>query len=197
MEKTLSSTILPPGLAETCPRRQFPVSHFFKFSSFRPGILRTQEDPHVLRISVCQSDALRCSRRLRALAGDVPGNSEGGDEALGRGSGFLPAEVVKLQSKASWLGYRRIPFAFGICAGLGGSHEMGVSEDVDIVRPFAGGSGSSGSRSGLFRTPISGGVQTATSTHDLPSPALAVRNLMEQVRLVATTCDLMRLLIFD
>ncbi|RWW28217.1 hypothetical protein GW17_00007322 [Ensete ventricosum] len=173
MEKTLSSTILPPGLAETCPRRQFPVSHFFKFSSFRPGILRTQEDPHVLRISVCQSDALRCSRRLRALAGDVPGNSEGGDEALGRGSGFLPAE------------------------GLGGSHEMGVSEDVDIVRPFAGGSGSSGSRSGLFRTPISGGVQTATSTHDLPSPALAVRNLMEQVRLVATTCDLMRLLIFD
>ncbi|RZS26037.1 hypothetical protein BHM03_00059327, partial [Ensete ventricosum] len=96
MEKTLSSTILPPGLAETCPRRQFPVSHFFKFSSFRPGILRTQEDPHVLRISVCQSDALRCSRRLRALAGDVPGNSEGGDEALGRGSGFLPAEGFPL-----------------------------------------------------------------------------------------------------
>jgi hypothetical protein len=33
----------------------------------------------------------------------------------------------------------------------------------------------------LFRTPISGGVHSATSAHDLPPPALAVRNLMEQV----------------
>lgn len=38
-----------------------------------------------------------------------------------------------------------------------------------------------GTRAGLFRTPISGGVQSATSVHDLPKPALAVRNLMEQV----------------
>lgn len=42
---------------------------------------------------------------------------------------------------------------------------------------------SSGSRAGLFRTPISGGVQSATSAHGLPHPAQAVRNLMEQVRL--------------
>lgn len=41
--------------------------------------------------------------------------------------------------------------------------------------------GLSGSRAGLFRTPISGGVHSATSVHDLPPPALAVRNLMEQV----------------
>ncbi|KAK1289032.1 hypothetical protein QJS10_CPB18g00099 [Acorus calamus] len=34
---------------------------------------------------------------------------------------------------------------------------------------------------GLFRTPISGGIQSATSAHDLPRPALAVRNLMEQI----------------
>lgn len=38
-----------------------------------------------------------------------------------------------------------------------------------------------GTRAGLFRTPISGGVQSATSAHGLPKPALAVRNLMEQV----------------
>lgn len=44
-----------------------------------------------------------------------------------------------------------------------------------------------GSRAGLFRTPISGGVQSATSAHDLPRPALAVRNLMEQVRLYLWT----------
>ncbi|KAL4589334.1 hypothetical protein LXL04_002240 [Taraxacum kok-saghyz] len=39
-----------------------------------------------------------------------------------------------------------------------------------------------GTRAGLFRTPISGGVQNATSVHDLPKPPLAVRNLMEQAR---------------
>eukprot|EP00250_Pteridium_aquilinum_P010616 c19519_g1_i1 orf=111-947(+) len=37
-------------------------------------------------------------------------------------------------------------------------------------------------RAGLFRTPISGGVQSATLAHRLPDPAVAVRNLMEQAR---------------
>ncbi|KAL7599977.1 uncharacterized protein LOC111910391 [Lactuca sativa] len=37
-------------------------------------------------------------------------------------------------------------------------------------------------RASLFRTPISGGVQSATCVHDLPRPPLAVRNLMEQAR---------------
>ncbi|XP_075514017.1 uncharacterized protein LOC142549120 isoform X4 [Primulina tabacum] len=39
-----------------------------------------------------------------------------------------------------------------------------------------------GTRAGLFRTPISGGVQSATSAHGLRRPALAVQNLMEQAR---------------
>lgn len=44
------------------------------------------------------------------------------------------------------------------------------------------GSGAAGAtRAGLFRTPISGGVQNATLAHGLPPPALAVRNLIEQV----------------
>ncbi|CAN8303079.1 unnamed protein product [Cochlearia groenlandica] len=47
-----------------------------------------------------------------------------------------------------------------------------------------------GSRGGLFRTPISGGVQSATSAHGLPRPALAVRNLMEQARF-AHICTVM------
>ncbi|GMN66661.1 hypothetical protein TIFTF001_035717 [Ficus carica] len=49
---------------------------------------------------------------------------------------------------------------------------------------------SSGTRAGLFRTPISGGVQSATSAHGLPRPALAVRNLMEQARF-AHLCTVM------
>lgn len=36
--------------------------------------------------------------------------------------------------------------------------------------------------SGLLRTPLSGGVNSATISQGLPPPALAVRNLMEQAR---------------
>ncbi|GAB4831546.1 hypothetical protein Ancab_005554 [Ancistrocladus abbreviatus] len=49
---------------------------------------------------------------------------------------------------------------------------------------FGSGSGigtGGGTRAGLFRTPISGGVQSAASAHGLARPALAVRNLMEQI----------------
>ncbi|XP_071686422.1 uncharacterized protein [Rutidosis leptorrhynchoides] len=60
----------------------------------------------------------------------------------------------------------------------------------DMVAPPSGGGGTRGGAAGLFRTPISGGVQTATSVHDLPRPALAVRNLMEQARF-AHLCTVM------
>ncbi|KAK7255068.1 hypothetical protein RIF29_28470 [Crotalaria pallida] len=53
-----------------------------------------------------------------------------------------------------------------------------------------GGGLGGGTRAGLFRTPISGGVQSATSAHGLPRPALAVRNLMEQARF-AHLCTVM------
>lgn len=60
-----------------------------------------------------------------------------------------------------------------------------------LETPCLTSSTSSGSgRAGLFRTPISGGVQSATSSHDLPHPALAVRNLMEQARF-AHLCTVM------
>ncbi|KAL4435164.1 hypothetical protein ABPG77_001846 [Micractinium sp. CCAP 211/92] len=44
--------------------------------------------------------------------------------------------------------------------------------------------------SGLHRTPLSGGVQNATLRCDLPSPAVAVRNLVEQAQF-AHLCTLM------
>ena len=52
--------------------------------------------------------------------------------------------------------------------------------ETPLIMPHGSGTGG-GARAGLFRTPISGGVQSATSAHGLPRPALAVRNLMEQV----------------
>ncbi|KAG0630511.1 hypothetical protein M758_1G183500 [Ceratodon purpureus] len=50
--------------------------------------------------------------------------------------------------------------------------------------------GANSNRSGLFRTPISGGVQSATSSHNLPAPAVAVRNLIEQAQF-AHLCTVM------
>lgn len=53
---------------------------------------------------------------------------------------------------------------------------------IDVEASLAHPQGGGGNRAGLFRTPISGGVQNATSAHALPRPALAVRNLLEQVK---------------
>ncbi|XWS20646.1 hypothetical protein CRYUN_Cryun31cG0120800 [Craigia yunnanensis] len=71
------------------------------------------------------------------------------------------------------------------------NHNKSSKKDVDklikVETPVTipHGSGASGdTRAGLFRTPISGGVQSATSAHGLPRPALAVRNLMEQVKAI-------------
>lgn len=60
-------------------------------------------------------------------------------------------------------------------------NEPGISNgnSSPLVTPVT--QNSNGSRPGLFRTPISGGVQSATSSHGLPHPAVAVRNLIEQV----------------
>jgi hypothetical protein len=55
-----------------------------------------------------------------------------------------------------------------------------LKADMPLLAP-GGSVAGGGTRAGLFRTPISGGVQSATSAHGLPRPALAVRNLMEQV----------------
>ncbi|GJM90201.1 hypothetical protein PR202_ga06459 [Eleusine coracana subsp. coracana] len=60
-------------------------------------------------------------------------------------------------------------------------HDEDASKYDSINFSGTGGGNTGGSRAGLFRTPISGGVHSATAVHDLPPPALAVRNLMEQI----------------
>ena len=67
------------------------------------------------------------------------------------------------------------------------SSEKDVDKLIKVETPITvphGSGASGGTRAGLFRTPISGGVQSATSAHGLPRPALAVRNLMEQVNTI-------------
>lgn len=55
--------------------------------------------------------------------------------------------------------------------------------NMEMVTPVTAGSVTTGSKAGLFRTPISGGVQSALTVNNLPHPALAVHNLMQQVML--------------
>ncbi|XP_009616301.1 uncharacterized protein LOC107760047 isoform X1 [Nicotiana tabacum] len=69
------------------------------------------------------------------------------------------------------------------------TNKNGLDQAPKVVTPLEQSTGG-GTRAGLFRTPISGGVQSATSAHGLPKPALAVRNLMEQARF-AHLCTVM------
>ncbi|KAK4365672.1 hypothetical protein RND71_013552 [Anisodus tanguticus] len=69
------------------------------------------------------------------------------------------------------------------------TNRIDLNQASKVVTPLEHSTGG-GTRAGLFRTPISGGVQSATSAHGLPKPALAVRNLMEQARF-AHLCTVM------
>ncbi|RID80096.1 hypothetical protein BRARA_A02787 [Brassica rapa] len=73
-------------------------------------------------------------------------------------------------------------------SGLGDIFSLSQTS-LALPQGCAGGN-SGGNRAGLYRTPISGGVQNATSAHALPPPALAVRNLLEQARF-AHLCTVM------
>ncbi|KAK8487392.1 hypothetical protein V6N11_030916 [Hibiscus sabdariffa] len=112
---------------------------------------------------------------LRALPREVPDEGEDQSQSLSLNIGFhLFSEDSKSVSQ-------------------GDSNQNKSSEnDVDkLIKVETHGSGASGgNRAGLFRTPISGGVHSATSAHGLPRPALAVRNLMEQARF-AHLCTVM------
>lgn len=110
---------------------------------------------------------LSCRRLVcRALIHEVSGGGES-EEALPRDESVLPELEV-------------------------GSDNMATAGKEEMMPPSTGANSpsGSGSRAGLFRTPLSGGVHSATSAHDLPPPALAVRNLMEQARF-AHLCTVM------
>ncbi|XP_020526965.1 uncharacterized protein LOC18440674 isoform X2 [Amborella trichopoda] len=113
---------------------------------------------------------VRVYRFSPKASSDENGAADGEGMVLDNGHALMPEESHVFNSNLSY----------------GESAERG--EDGNPL-PILGGS-TGGSRTGLFRTPISGGVQSATSAHGLPRPALAVRNLMEQARF-AHLCTMM------
>ncbi|XP_010322798.1 uncharacterized protein [Solanum lycopersicum] len=142
-----------------------------------------------------------CSPRLVVSRAELSGESGCEEEDINglkcdNAFGLVPESTFSLSQSitrnAKWLLQH-------YCDGL--SHIMKDNSDKQeinrndlnqaskVVSPLEH-STSGGTRAGLFRTPISGGVQSATSAHGLPKPALAVRNLMEQARF-AHLCTVM------
>ncbi|CAN8258585.1 unnamed protein product [Cochlearia groenlandica] len=117
--------------------------------------------------------------RIRALLH----NQSEDNMSQSNGFGLSPGETFFLsQEKLE---------SYGDCDGET-SHSV-IDVETSLALPQGGGGGGGaggGNRGGLFRTPISGGVQNATSAHALPRPALAVRNLLEQAR-YAHLCTMM------
>ncbi|KAJ4897731.1 Pyridoxamine 5'-phosphate oxidase family protein [Raphanus sativus] len=105
--------------------------------------------------------------RIQALLHNDQTPSEGEDNLPERSSefNFFPGDIFSLSQEKL---------------------ESVIDVETSLTLP----QGAGGNRAGLFRTPISGGVQNATSAHALPRPALAVRNLLEQARF-AHLCTMM------
>ncbi|CAD6248095.1 unnamed protein product [Miscanthus lutarioriparius] len=159
-----SSVLSPPGIAgDASPSLSLPLR---RASVAFPGPRRS---PSSLAISTLWLRAPpRRGGRLLAGAGE-DGSLDPADDAAGQAGDF-----PLLENNVT----------------LRGSNDMDTTKHDDAGTSGRGGSNTGGSRTGLFRTPISGGVHSATAVHDLPPPALAVRNLMEQARF-AHLCTVM------
>ncbi|KAK3219119.1 hypothetical protein Dsin_013089 [Dipteronia sinensis] len=138
--------------------------------------------------------------RVRALAREEP--SEGEEEvSLSSGFGLVSGDCVSLSQTINgcikWLLQLSIDgFSHVLKGNLNQNQNQNSDKDAEKILKMESpplvphGITGGGTRAGLFRTPISGGVQNATSAHGLPRPALAVRNLMEQARF-AHLCTVM------
>ncbi|KAL7100415.1 hypothetical protein ACP275_09G144200 [Erythranthe tilingii] len=153
--------------------------------------------------SSAKTPSLRCASRVSALAREVSDDGSGEEDTRMDNDngvlGFVPEESLPLSQSVN--GYFKWIVQL-CCDGL--SHNLkgnnfdlnqSIEKDINLTTPplmvsYGSTSGGGGTRAGLFRTPISGGVQSATSAHGLPRPALAVRNLMEQARF-AHLCTVM------
>ncbi|CAH9138905.1 unnamed protein product [Cuscuta epithymum] len=143
-----------------------------------------------LSLSVACTTAPPSRSRVSALSreGLSGGGGTGGEEQAEENFSPHDTNGIGLLSEGA------LSFSQGYFDGKQTSHEHNINEIPKMMMPLGVSLGSTtgggGTRAGLFRAPISGGVQSATSAHGLHRPALAVRNLMEQARF-AHLCTLM------
>ncbi|KAL8466513.1 hypothetical protein ACS0TY_035554 [Phlomoides rotata] len=174
-------------------------SSAFQIQKFPDGIhcaITTNKQCALLRISPssARTPSLRCAPRVSALSREVSDDGSGEDDSrFDNENGALrlvSEESLSLPQSVN----RYYKWLVRLCCDglshlLKGDSDLLQGKEKDVtgscVTTTVG-----GTRAGLFRTPISGGVQSATSAHGLPRPALAVRNLMEQARF-AHLCTVM------
>ncbi|KAJ6892790.1 hypothetical protein NC651_025870 [Populus alba x Populus x berolinensis] len=161
----------------------------FKLHNTKPtGSLKFAETPH------------SSSLRLQALARDVSGDADDQGPFTNNGFGFFSDDILSLpQTITGCIKWLLRLSSDGLSRVMKDNIEQSESSEKDaenilkvetpLIVPHGSGTGG-GTRAGLFRTPISGGVQSATSAHGLPRPPWQVRNLMEQARF-AHLCTVM------
>ncbi|XAR74050.1 hypothetical protein NMG60_11008212 [Bertholletia excelsa] len=174
--EALSGSISVSNLSETLSVLRNPHSSI-KISNTHTATLKAQD-------RFCGRTWRPCRSRVLALAREVPGEDESRRfEVDDNGCRLVPDESASLSEGNSTREQRNAKDAKD-------ANETPKIE-LHVVATHGSGTGTGGgTRAGLFRTPISGGVQSATSAHGLPRPALAVRNLMEQARF-AHLCTIM------
>ncbi|KAG6667263.1 hypothetical protein I3843_01G081800 [Carya illinoinensis] len=161
----VASSAFVTKFPETCALHNSPSSSI-RASNKRPGSLKICETPHFHAL------------RVLAHASEVPGGEDEESKPLNSGFGFLSEGSASLSRDN-----------LDCSQSIENDAAEALKMDMSITTPGVSVAGG-GNRAGLFRTPISGGVQSATSAHGLPRPALAVRNLMEQARF-AHLCTVM------
>nr|POF03209.1 hypothetical protein CFP56_42503 [Quercus suber] len=159
--EALASSVFTSKFPETCS-----PSSSIRAPNKRIGSLKISETPHFPGF------------RALALAREVPGGDSEEAGPLNNGSGLVSEESFSFSQEN--LNHNQSSEK---------DADEGQKGDMPLIAP-GGSVAGGGTRAGLFRTPISGGVQSATSAHGLPRPALAVRNLMEQARF-AHLCTVM------
>ncbi|XP_057968784.1 uncharacterized protein LOC131158150 [Malania oleifera] len=164
--EALSSSVFVSKFSERYPVLQTPVS------PVKPS------DKRSWGLKISDNHFYYSKLRVLALTREVSG--EGEEEKKGFDNGFasVSEETMSLSLDNS---------------DDNNKCEEDAKEALKMEVPLTvtyGSAAGGGTRAGLFRTPISGGVQSATSAHGLPRPALAVRNLMEQARF-AHLCTVM------
>ncbi|KAH0459506.1 hypothetical protein IEQ34_012320 [Dendrobium chrysotoxum] len=150
--------------AEPYPSRHSCVFSCHKVPSFGQCLFKTHQKSKFPSLFSRRSG-------VRAVANELFDGGKGEEQPFGNGSALHGVELKHNMDE-------------------GGMDKMDVIEK-EVTRPYgANFHDGSTTRAGLFRTPISGGLHSATFSHDLPPPALAVRNLMEQARF-AHLCTVM------
>ncbi|CAI7779006.1 unnamed protein product [Closterium sp. NIES-53] len=162
----------PPRLRPSAPSLRPPRANVYADPPAHPPILASRARfPRSAAFYSSDQGPSNPENRAAEFAAAAAAAAAAGGVAAAAGSGALPGSTSSSSSSTS-------------------TSSSATSSDSSSSSSSSGSSGGSSGGAGLYRVPVSGGVQSATAAHGLPSPAVAVRNLVEQARF-AHLCSIM------